>query len=158
MKIDIRRASAEDYNALCGLFDEIDAFHRDKLPHLFQKPNGPARELDYYLKLIADENVGLFVAEVNRNLVGFVHVIVRETPDIPIMVPRRYAVVDSIVVKSDYRHHRIGRMLMNTMEEWTAERGATSVELNVYEFNEGAIAFYKRLGFNTVSRKLSKGL
>jgi hypothetical protein len=57
MKIDIRRASVEDYSALCGLFDEIDAFHRINLPKLFQKPNGPVRELDYYLGLISDENV-----------------------------------------------------------------------------------------------------
>jgi ribosomal protein S18 acetylase RimI-like enzyme len=158
MKIDIRRASTEDYNALCDLFDEIDSSHRDNLPHIFQKPNGPIRELDYYLGIISDENVGLFIAEMDGDLVGFVHVVVREAPDIPIFVPRRYAVVDSIAVKSGYRNHGIGRMLMDTMEEWTVERGVTSIELNVYEFNEVAIAFYERLGYQTLSRKLSKGL
>lgn len=158
MKIDIRRASAADYNAICNLFDEIDAFHRDNLPQLFQKPNGPVREPDYYLEVISDENVGFFVAEIDGDLVGFVHVIVRDAPDIPVIVPRRYAVVDSIVVKSEHKHHGIGRMLINTMEGWAANNGASSIELNVYEFNEAAIAFYERLGYRTLSRRLSKEL
>src|ERR1044071_6167708 len=100
MEIHVRKATAEDYNSLCELFKEIDALHRDNLPHLFQKPSGPAREQDYYLGLIADENVALFIAETGEDLVGFVHVIIRDTPAFPVFVPRRYAIVDGIVVKS----------------------------------------------------------
>lgn len=158
MKIDIRKAIAEDYNILCDLFGEIDAFHRDNLPHIFQKPNGPIRELDYYMELISDENIGLFVAESDKHLVGFSHAFVRNTPDIPIVIPRRIAIVDSIVVKSEFKKRRLGRMLMDAMEEWAAAKNATSIELNVYEFNKGAITFYERLGYETLSRKMAKEL
>ena len=158
MEISIRNATTKDYEALCELFDEIDSLHRDNLPHLFQKPCGLAREQDYYSGLLADENVGFFVAEADEKLVGFVHAIVRDTPPIPIFVPRRYAIVDSIVVKSGFQNLGIGRILMDKMHEWVIEKGARSIELNVYEFNQTAISFYERLGYKIYSRRMRKEL
>jgi diamine N-acetyltransferase len=158
MEISVRKATANDYDSLCELFDEIDALHRDNLPHLFQKPGGAAREQDYYSGLIADENVALLIAEAGQKLVGFVHAIVRDTPAFPVFVPRRYALVDSILVKSGFQNHGTGRLLMDKIQEWAIANGATSIELNVYEFNETAISFYERLGYQTFSRKMSKEL
>jgi len=156
MEIRVRNATADDYKALCELYDEIDALHRQALPHIFQKPGGAVRELDYYLGLVADEQVGILVAEAGGNLVGVVHALIRDTRDIPVLVPRRYAVVDTIVVKSAYRNQEIGRILMDSMEAWASANGATSIELNVYEFNRSAISFYERLGFQTESRRMRK--
>ncbi len=158
MKINIRKATAEDYNSLCDLFEEIDSLHRDNLPHIFKKPDGPVRELDYYLGLIFNENIGLFVAEFDGNIVGFIHTIITDAPNIPIFVPRRYAVVDSIIIKSGFQHQGIGRLLMDKMQEWSIAKGATSVELNVYEFNSSAISFYERCGYKSFSRKMKKNL
>ena len=45
---------------------------------------------------------------------------------------------------------------MDKMQEWATTKGATSIELNVYEFNKTAISFYERLGYQTLSRKMSK--
>lgn len=158
MTINVHKATTSDYNALCELFDGIDAFHRDNLPHIFQKPKGAVREQEYYSGLIADEGVGLFVAEADGKLVGFIHVIIKETPAIPIFVPRRYAIVDSIFVKPEFQNHGIGRTLMDKMQEWAITKGAVSIELNVYEFNQTAISFYEKLGYHTLSRKMSKDL
>lgn len=158
MEISVRKANAGDYNSVCELFDEVDTLHRDNLPHIFQKPSGAAREENYYAGLIADKDVALFVAEVDGKLVGFIHAIIRETPAIPVFVPRRYAIVDGVVVNTGFQKRGIGKMLMDKMQEWTITRGATSIELNVYEFNETAISFYERLGYQTLSLKMSKEL
>ena len=158
MKVRVRKATADDYSSLCELFNEMDALHRDALPHIFQQPDGAAREKDYYLGLIADESVALLVAEAGGNLVGFVHAMVRDVPAFPVFVPRRYATVDGIVVKSGFQNHGIGKILMDKMQEWAIAGCATSIELNVYEFNETAISFYERLGYQTLSRKMSKEL
>ncbi len=158
MKIGIRKATAADYSSVCELFDEMDALHRDHLPHIFQQPNGAAREEDYYLGLIADANVALLVAEVGGNVVGLVHAIVRDPPAIPVFVPRRYAVVDAIVVGSGFQNQGIGRRLMEAARVWAIAKGATSIQLNVYEFNQAAISFYEGLGYQTLSRKMSREL
>ena len=156
MEISVRKAIVEDYNAICELYDEIDALHRDNLPRIFQKPDGAARERDYYLGLIADEDTALFVAEAGGKLVGFVHAVVRDAPDFPVVVPRCFAMVDCIGVRSGFQNQGIGRTLMERMEAWATAKGATSIELNVYDFNETAISFYEGLGFHGISRKMSK--
>jgi len=158
MTISVRKAITNDYKTLCELFDEIDALHSDNLPHIFQKPKGAAREQEYYLGLIADENIGLFVAEAGGKLVGFVHAIVKDSPAMPIFVPRRYAIVDGIVVRSEFQNQGTGKILMDKIQEWAIAKGAVSIELNVYEFNETAISFYERLGYQTFSRKMGKEL
>jgi len=158
MTASIRKATANDYGTLCKLFDEIDALHRDNLPHIFQKPNGPVREQEYYLGLIADENVGLFVAETDQKIIGFIHVVFRVAPAFPIFVPRNYAIVDSVVVTSGFQNRGTGKILMDKVQEWAIAKGATSIELNVYKFNKTAISFYKKLGYQTSSQKMSKEL
>jgi ribosomal protein S18 acetylase RimI-like enzyme len=158
MEIRVREATADDYGSMCELFNEIDALHRDHLPRIFQQPPGAPREKDYYLGLLADENVALLVAESGSDLVGYVHAIIKDAPAFPILVPRRYAVVDAVVVRSGSQFHGIGRRLMDEVQAWAIAKGATSIELNVYEFNEPAISFYERLGYRTLSRKMSKEL
>ena len=158
MELTIRKATLDDYNAVCELFDEIDALHRDNLPHIFQKTDGTAREQAYYADQIADENIALLLAEVGVELVGVVHAIIRDAPDFPIFMPRCYAVVDSLVVKSGFQHHGIGKALMEKMHDWAAAKGAASIELNVFEFNHNAILFYEILGYQALSRKMSMDL
>jgi ribosomal protein S18 acetylase RimI-like enzyme len=156
VEVVIREATADDYAVLCELFDEVDGLHRDHLPQIFQKPTGPAWEEEYVRGLITDGNVGLFVAEVNEVVLGVIHAVIRDTPAMPILVPRRYAIVESIGVKSDFRGSGIGRMLMHRIHEWAIVKGAIAIELNVHEFNKGAISFYRKLGYDTVSRKMSR--
>jgi len=158
MDLRIREAEASDYDALCALFDEVDSLHRARLPHIFQKPDGPCRDKDYVLALIADETVGLFVAETEGQLAGLVCVVITESAQVPILVPRRYAVIDNIVVRSAFRRRGIGRRLMEEAQRWAEAQGADSVELNVSQFNRGAIAFYESLGYKTASRRMSKNL
>ena len=158
MEVIIRKATVADYDALCELFDEADSLHRDNLPGIFQNPKGPVREKDYYRGIITDENIALFVAEMDKMIIGFIHAIVRDTPTIPIFVPRRYAIIDNIAVKSEFQKHGIGQRLMNTIHEWAIAKGATTMELNVYEFNKTAIAFYQKFGYEILSRRMSKPL
>jgi ribosomal protein S18 acetylase RimI-like enzyme len=158
MEITVRPATAQDYDDLCRIIDQVDALHRENLPHIFQKPEGPAREQTYILGLLADEDHGLFVAEVRGHVAGFVHAVIRDMPPIPILVPRRVAVVDNIAVQQGLRRAGIGRALMHRAQQWARERGATEVELNVYEFNKPATAFYRSLGYETFSRRMGKRL
>ncbi len=50
-EISIRQATAEDYDALCTIIDEVDTLHRDRMPHIFQKPPGPVRDRGVHPRL-----------------------------------------------------------------------------------------------------------
>ncbi|NIV38283.1 MAG: hypothetical protein GWN58_55350, partial [Anaerolineae bacterium] len=78
--------------------------HREHLPHIFQEPDGPARDREYMLGVLSDESCGFFVAEAEEPvlsrageaILGFVQVTIRDTPPIPILVPRRIAFVETL--------------------------------------------------------------
>jgi ribosomal protein S18 acetylase RimI-like enzyme len=158
MELTIREATAADYADICDIFEEADALHRDHLPHIFQKPPGPVREQEYILGLLADENAGLFLAQLGSQVVGLVCVLAREAPAVPTFVPRRYATVDSLVVKQSFRRRGIGRALMERAQAWAQAKGLDNIELHVWDFNQEAIAFYEQLGYENLSRRMGKRL
>lgn len=154
----IRKATLEDYAALCELIDQVDALHRDRLPGIYRKPDGPVRERDEIAAIIADERAGLFVAEAEGKLAGYIHAILRDTPDAAVLVPRRFAMIDSMAVGASQRRKGIGQALIAQVQCWAREQGAASLDLNVYEFNRDALLFYESLGFTTLRRWMSMPL
>jgi ribosomal protein S18 acetylase RimI-like enzyme len=47
-------------------------------------------------------------------------------------------------------------MLMRAAEKWASEQGMEDIELNVWEFNRAALAFYRSVGFETARRTMLK--
>jgi diamine N-acetyltransferase len=160
--VTIREATLLDYESLCDLFEEVDRAHREALPDLFREVPGPARDFVYVRALITDPDYAVIVAEVahgaETTLVGCLIVMVQSSPVVPILVPVRYAMVDTLVVGQAYRGLGIGRRLMERAERWTCAKGVSRIELNVFEFNEGARIFYEELGYTTLSRRMVKHL
>ena len=174
MRYAIRVATEGDLNALNQITGDVDALHREHLPHIFQEPEGPARDREYILGVLADESCGFFVAEAQGPvqddtlsqpkwpaegaILGFVQLTIRDTPPIPILVPRRIAFVETLAVREDVRRAGIGRALMDHAQRWAEDQGATEIDLNVHEFNRPAISFYRSLGYATSSRRMSRRL
>jgi ribosomal protein S18 acetylase RimI-like enzyme len=158
MELLIREATPLDYENLCQLFDEADKLHRDYLSEKFQEPRGPARDKEFILDLLADQAVEVFVVESDGKLLGLVQVQVKVSPPLSIFVPRCYVVVDTLVVKKGFRQQGIGQKLMDKVHHWAVSKGASDIELNVYVFNQEAIALYQKLGYETISHKMSKSL
>ena len=154
----IRQATPQDYEALSILIEQVDVLHRRQLPHIFRKGDDPAKQQDYIMGLLTTENVGVFVAEQNHSLTGFVVVLVRMTPDIPILVPRCYALIENIGVDKSHQKQGIGKALMARAQQFASAKGASSLELTVYEFNQDARAFYEALGYQTESRRMTINL
>jgi ribosomal protein S18 acetylase RimI-like enzyme len=156
----IREATQEDYQQLCGLFAEVDAFHTQALPHVFQDPGEPARTKEFVANILADEDATLFVAENTDDgqVIGFVQVAIRQAPDVPILVPRQLGWISDVVVRKDWRRFGVGRSLMEQAQQWVLDQGVTMVQLIVWEFNQAAVAFYEKLGYTTASRMMWRAL
>ncbi len=156
MPIVIRPAREADIEAISRLFEQGDAWHRQHLPDLFRLPEETGRDVQYIRGLLACDEAALFLADDEGELVGMVNVLINHARDIPILVPRRYAVVDHVIVDDRYRRQGIGRRLMEAAETWAGQQGIRDIELNVFEFNQGAIVLYEKLGYKTRSRKMHK--
>jgi hypothetical protein len=75
MDVTVRPATLDDYEAICEVLDEVDALHREALPHIFRKPDGPVREReDILAQVTGGDNLGLFVAEASGQVVGVLQV------------------------------------------------------------------------------------
>jgi ribosomal protein S18 acetylase RimI-like enzyme len=108
-----------------------------------------------------DPHVATLVAHADADghaLRGAVQVRIYDTPADPVMVPRRRAHVEAIVVDRRHRRGGIGTALMNAAAAWARERGAAEVVLTVWAGNAAAEAFYERLGYGVVSSALAKSL
>jgi shikimate dehydrogenase len=154
MKFSIRQATLDDYDPMSEVLAEVDALHREALPHVYRDPGGPARSREYIASIIEDENAALLVAARPDQVIGLIHVLIRETRDIPILVPRRYAVIENIVVAEDSRRAGVGRALMEAAHRWAQKQGVDQIELGVWEFNQGALAFYEKLDYRTSIRRM----
>jgi len=53
---------------------------------------------------------------------------------------------------SDYWGKGVSKIAMERFEEESRKRGASRIELGVFEFNERAISFYKKLGYKVIGR------
>jgi len=158
MDFSIRKATERDYEDLCALYAEVDALHREAVPGVFRVPDGPPRTREFISAIIVDENAGLFVAERRGQIIGLACVRIRQAPEIPILMPRRYARIEELVVLKRFQRRGIGRALLEKVHRWSLEKGLRQVELNVWEFNAAAISLYEKSGYKTACRTMWRKL
>lgn len=59
----------------------------------------------------------------------------------------------NIMIASEYRRRGFGRALLDRVERWCKERGASMVWLDVDPANAPAVALYRRAGFEEIERR-----
>jgi GNAT superfamily N-acetyltransferase len=153
--VQLRPLGPGDFEALTALLKPLDDMHHEALPHLYRPVDGPVRSRDFFLAQIAREDVFWRVACDGDVAIGFVSAIVMSRPDRPPHAPGRFARIDDVMVQASARRRGVGRRLIAAALEWARAAGVEDVELNVFEFNAEALAFYERLGFATLMRRLS---
>jgi len=157
----IRLAESTDYHAACRLYAEADALHAHERPDRFRPTDRPARSQRLFDAHLADPDQALFVAEVDGDVVGLVRVQALErleVPDVPALAPRRYAMVQELVVAQTHQRRGIATLLMREAHRWARDCGLTQVELSVYDFNQPALRLYQNLGYAHDSRRLFRNL
>jgi ribosomal protein S18 acetylase RimI-like enzyme len=68
--------------------------------------------------------------------------------------PRAY--IELLAVAETAEGRGVGRALMEQAEAWAREHGCIEVVLDVFASNAGAIAFYRRLGFEVDHMRMAK--
>ncbi|MFH1565817.1 MAG: GNAT family N-acetyltransferase [bacterium] len=152
----VRKMDIYDSDKVCKIFAQGDTYHKENLPHIFNNPPKPARNNEFFNQILNSEKATILVAELQDSILGFVFVSIRKVAGDPLLKERSYAVVDNMVVEEKYRNKGLGRILLTEAITWAKIKGITKMELNVWEFNQNAINFYEKLGFETISRKMKK--
>ena len=139
-----------------ALFEEIDEYHREALPHIFRKPEGQARTREFISRVVGDENAVIFIAEIQNEIIGLAYAYVRTIPELAIRIPCRAGEVDQIIVHNKFRRCGVGKALMGRIDEWASQMKLDHLELSVWNFNEAARDFYRSLGYEHMFLRMWK--
>jgi len=154
----IRTAILQDLEAVYTVFAEADTLHRQAHPEIFREAENPAGMRQYLLDCILDDQSAILVAEEEGQVIAALNACVRPSADIPLLVRRNYVSIENVVVLDSHRRRGVGQALMERAEQWAQERNIDSIYLTVWEFNQDAIEFYERLGYEMLHHRMRKEL
>jgi ribosomal protein S18 acetylase RimI-like enzyme len=154
MTVTIRRATRGDARVLARLNGPIQALHAAAQPYLF-KPAAMTPELVAHFDAeLARPELVAFIADADDEPVGYAVAAVVERPDNPFTYAFRYLLLDALSVNPEHRRRGIGTALVAAVLGLAREQGISHVWLNVYDFNQEALAFYTRQGFRSLHYRL----
>lgn len=149
--MNIRYATEADLPRVNELRGQVSELHAAGKPEMFRA--GFGEELQQHLyTLFSQEDHAVLVAQTEMGIVGFACVKFVDRPETPYRRAERYLDVDEFGVDERCRRQGIGRALFGAIRELAREHGLNRIELNMWEFNEGALKFYEAIGFSTYRR------
>jgi ribosomal-protein-alanine N-acetyltransferase len=162
-KVTIRLAKLEDKDALCNLYIEFHQFHvggvPERLVSLEKMDSQQAGELRRNIeKIINDQNSEILIAQNSDQVVGLAEVYLKKDEPHPAKKAYTYGHLQSLVVNQEARRYGIGKLLVEVAEKWAKEKGAAEMRLDIWEFREGPLRFYEKLGYRTLRRNLVRKL
>lgn len=147
----VRFAKEEELERINEIRKMVNDVHVDGRPDIFK--GGFEENLrDYIYEIWKAENKDIIVAERDGAICGFACIQIVDKPENPFMNARRYVDVDEFGVDEKFRRQGVATEMIEFIREDAGKRGINRVELNMWEFNEGALAFYESVGFRTYRR------
>ena len=142
-----RLAKRWDIPGIMRLLRQIADLHHKGRPDLFKNEGEkytPAQVEEFLL----DESRPIFVAVDNQNkVIGYCFCIIR-SDNHPVVYDHITLHIDDFCVDEACRGKGIGKRLFDRVKQHAKEQGAYNIDLNVWDFNEDAVHFYKSLGFD----------
>lgn len=156
-KVMVRFAKKEELPKVNELRRQVNDLHVEGRPDIF-KPGFSDELKDHIFEIWEDEKQQIVVAEENGEICGFAVLHIIERPENPYMFGRYFLDIDEFCVDSEHRRRGIAKSMISFIKEYAAEQGFKKLELNMWEFNEGALAFYEAAGFKTYRRYMDMDL
>ena len=145
MRMIIRKATTNDIDAINDLFYELDTDAINMQPEHFQRGS---RSFEYLSGLIKDDKSDFLLAVVDDSIVGFSLLFEKETLNINLLVPCKYAYIQDFVVTESCRNKGIGATLMKESKQWARDHSMDYVRLSVLPGNKNAQRFYSYHGLS----------
>lgn len=145
--MNIRKATREDSPLLSGLCQDVQQLHAQHQADLFKMPDSVEFATPFFDAMLADPAVSIFIAEEEGKPIGYIVCKLIERPENPFTFAMRTLLVDQISVRPDARGQGVGAALMQQAEMLARELDVVRIQLDSWDFNVRAHAFFERLGF-----------
>ena len=148
----IRKAIDKDAREIVSLLKEVLEIHASIRPDLFKSGTCKYKEKDIVKKL-KDKNSPIYVAEQDNEFLGYLLCEIIEVNESN-RNKMKVMYIDDIAVKKEHRGKHIGEALFNYIKEEAKRIGCYEITLRIYEGNDAAMSFYKKMGMTTQSSYL----
>lgn len=147
MTINIKRCTFEDSRKLqevsCETFNET--FKHQNSPENMNAYLERAFNLKQLEKELSNISSQFFFVYFNNEVAGYLKVNTNDAQSEE--MGDESLEIERIYIKNKFQKHGLGKYLLNKAMEIAMERNKRKIWLGVWEKNESAIAFYKKMGF-----------
>ena len=141
--MEIRRAKNEDIDKILILLNEVLEIHYNIRPDIFM-PGKTKYTRDMLNKMIKEDNNPIYVA-FEDEVLGYAFCELREVPFQTTMLPFKSLFIDDLCVDKNIRSKGVGKALFEYVKKEAKRLGCYEITLNVWEGNDAAINFYKKM-------------
>lgn len=143
--MEISRAKDSDKEKVLELLNQVLEIHHQIRPDIFM-PGKTKYSEEMLLDMFKDDNNPIYVARENDEVLGYAFCELRSVPFSTTMVPHKSLFIDDLCVDKNIRSKGVGKALFDYVKQEAKKMGCYEVTLNVWEGNDSAISFYKKMG------------
>lgn len=141
----IRKANKEDIRGMIALLYQVDAVHHGIRPDLFKSNTAKYNEQELET-IINDSSKPIFVYEAENRILGHAFCQITEVKDNRLLQDIKTLYIDDICIDETVRGKHIGTALFEYVRDYAKSIGCYNVTLNVWEGNDSALSFYRKMG------------
>ena len=149
--MNVRLAKESELSRINELRKQVNDLHVEGKPEVF-KPGFSQDLQDVIIDIRNDPEKEIVVAEDDGVIVGYAVLHHINKPENPFMFERDYLDIDEFGVDEACRREGVATAMIGFIREYAKEKEIHRIELNMWEFNEDALAFYEAAGFSTYRR------
>jgi len=143
--MDIRRARATDIPGLLSLLLQVGQLHYQGRPDIF-RDNAQKYDAQQLRQLLTDPDRPILVAAEENRVLGYAFCVRKEITGHSVLKDDRCLYIDDLCVDAACRGQSIGTQLYHAAQTLAKEMGLRRINLNVWAFNQPALAFYEKCG------------
>ena len=145
--MEIRFAKPEDVPGILCLLRQVAQVHHLGRPDIF-RAGGQKYSASQVLSMISDTTTPIFVAAEADRVLGYGICMVQVHTQDSVIADHTSLYIDDLCVDQACRGSGIATQLFHAVHRYALEQGFDTVTLNVWCGNNGAMAFYEKMGMS----------
>jgi len=142
----IRKMEEKDIPAILELLQQVLYVHHVGRPDLF-KAKGTKYTEDHLKEMISDPALVIFVYEDETGkVIGHCFCSIKDRPETTNSFGFKTLFINDLCIDESSRGKHVGKSLYQHAKEYAKANGFYNINLNVWECNKDAMAFYKAIG------------